>query len=192
MKKILPFNESFYKQLILQTEIKNGETVLDLGCGTGSLAFFIKKYHPKSNIFAVDASEPMITECEKKKRNESLDVIFKHSSAENLPFENEIFDTIVASFLLSYIPKTIKPSVLKEALRVLKPNGKLVIVDPNKQYGLKRFWNIAQYISNPFFAEDGLEGNYLQMLEEAGFSDIYHLSGFHKWIDIPFIVATKK
>ncbi|MBN2694029.1 class I SAM-dependent methyltransferase [bacterium] len=192
MQKLLPFNDSFYKQLMLQTDMKNGETVLDLGCGTGSLSIFMQKAHPQSKIFGIDASEAMIAECEKKRKVGLSEAIFKQSSAENLPFDDETFDSVVASFLLSYIPQTIKPTVLKEVFRVLKPHGKLIIIDPNKQYGLKKVWNLINYIPNPFFVEDGLEGNYLQMLEEAEFSEIYHLPGFHKWMDIPFITAFKK
>lgn len=190
-QKILKFDESFYKKIVNYSELKGTEKILDLGCGTGAFSVYLKQNFKTINLSSVDGSDLMIKVLNKKIAKNKLSINALKGLAENLPYEDNTFDVIYAIFLFSYIPPTIKPSALKEINRVLKSNGKLVIIDIEEQHGLKKGWNLLKYVSNPFFVEDGLNGEYLKLLDNSGFKNIIYHPGKHQWIDIPFIIAEK-
>lgn len=190
-QKLLKFDESFYKKIVNYSELQGTEKILDLGCGTGAFSIYLKQNFKNINLTAVDGSDLMVKILNKKITKNKLSINTLKGFAENLPYEDNTFDVIYAIFLFSYIPPTIKPSALKEINRVLKSNGKLVIIDIEEQYGLKKGWNLLKYISNPFFIEEGLNGEYLKLLDNAEFKNIIYHPGKHQWIDIPFIIAEK-
>ncbi len=190
-QKILKFDESFFKKIANYSELKGTENVLDLGCGTGAFSVYLKQNFKNISLTSVDGSDLMIKRLNQKIIKNKLSINTKKGFAENLPYEDNTFDIIYAIFLFSYIPPTIKPSAFKEINRVLKSDGKLVFIDIEEQHGLKKCWNVFKYISNPLFIEDGLNGDYLKLLDNAGFRNIIHHPGKHQWIDIPFIIAKK-
>jgi ubiquinone/menaquinone biosynthesis C-methylase UbiE len=102
---------------------KNGDSVLDVGCGNGSLIAALSK---KADIsaFGVDISPKMIEECQ----NRYPDMNFKISSGELIPFEDSTFDCVVMCCVLHHLhtPETF----FTEAKRILKPGGVLIVGDP--------------------------------------------------------------
>lgn len=102
--------------------ISSGETVLDLGCGRGATVNYLyKKYH--ITAVGIDPSEKMI---EAAKANYGNDGFFL-GKGEELPFEDESFDSVFAECTLSLMDRL--DSVLKQVYRVLKDNGWLIITD---------------------------------------------------------------
>ena len=101
----------------------NGKNVLDAGCGVGTLAKMIKsKYH--SRVSGCDASELRIKEAQKGSKGL---IDFFVADLTNLPFQEAQFDVIFIRFVLEH---TLTPKdILNEAIRVLRPGGKLVIID---------------------------------------------------------------
>lgn len=106
------------KNLILNS--KKAETVLDLGCGTGTFLRFISKKAKK--VFAVDASEKMIQKAKKRVDAEKLsNVQIQFADALKLPFEKDFFDTVYCINTFYHIKD--KEKVISEISRVLKKNG---------------------------------------------------------------------
>jgi len=97
--------------------------VLDVGCGKGKISRKLKDLG-----FDVIGIEPSI-ELIKIARKNNPDIKFIQASATNLPFEKETFDFLICIEVLEHIPDTKK--AIKEMIRVLKLNGKVLIIDKN-------------------------------------------------------------
>lgn len=108
---------------------KDGERVLDVGCGTGVLAFAAKSLAPGASVRGIDASPEMIAVARKKARRTQTDVTFDVAAIEALPFGDAEFDAVLSSLMLHHLPADVKAAGLAEVARVLKPDGRFVAVD---------------------------------------------------------------
>lgn len=98
--------------------------LLELGCGNGAYTNILKKN--AKNILATDFSSKMVEEC-KKRFIKDTNVKVSQANAQELPLKSETFDTIFMANLLHVVSDCDK--VLQEANRVLKPNGKIILLD---------------------------------------------------------------
>ncbi|BAY73175.1 class I SAM-dependent methyltransferase (plasmid) [Anabaena sp. FACHB-709] len=112
-------------------EIAPEATVLDVGCGTGGLELLLLTENPQQVIIGVDISEKMLLVAQQKCHAYSQ-VSFHNVSVSNLPFENNSFDVIVSASVFHYFDDP--HAALMEIKRVLKPQGKLFILDWCKDY----------------------------------------------------------
>lgn len=111
-------------------ELKHGECVLDIGCGTGALAIEAKRAVGGSGrVAGVDASEQMLARARRKAQGRGLDVLFEHGRAQSLPFPDASFDAVVSTTVLHCIASESRGLALAEARRVLKPGGRLLTID---------------------------------------------------------------
>lgn len=107
-----------------------GESVLDVGCGTGTLAVATKQRVGTAGVvFGVDASQEMLARAEKKARNAGAEVFFKNATAEALPFPNAQFDVVLNTVMLHHLPQKTRTQCISEIRRVLKPDGRVLIID---------------------------------------------------------------
>lgn len=112
-------------------EILPNETVLDIACGTGEFERLLLNEYSKQKIVGVDISENMLA-IAKQKCAAFPQVSFHQASAENLPFADNTFDVIVSASSFHYFDNPI--GVLTEMRRVLKPDGKVIILDWCKDF----------------------------------------------------------
>lgn len=116
-----------YKNTLLAFIPKNRRLLVDLGCGVGRLfPFYLKKV---KRVIGVDFSNNMIA-LAKELNKESPKVEFIHANLEKLPLSDRIADVVVLSMVLHHLssPK----EAIKEAYRILKPNGTLCVIELNK------------------------------------------------------------
>jgi ubiquinone/menaquinone biosynthesis C-methylase UbiE len=99
--------------------------ILDVGTGTGFLAILLAELG--NNCTGMDISEGMMKVAKKKAEKSNLNIKFCIGDAENLPIEDNSYDVVVNRHLLWTIPHPEK--ALNEWIRVLKPGGKLIILD---------------------------------------------------------------
>jgi demethylmenaquinone methyltransferase/2-methoxy-6-polyprenyl-1,4-benzoquinol methylase/phosphoethanolamine N-methyltransferase len=110
--------------------LKPGSRVLDVGCGTGSLALKAKERVGSTGMVAgIDASPEMIEVALEKARRAGVEIDFRLEVVEKLPFADQTFDTVLSSLMMHHLPDDLKRQGLAEIRRVLKPGGSLVIVD---------------------------------------------------------------
>ena len=118
-------NEELRKFFVEQTKLKNNQIVLDLCCGTGSNFIHFKNKAPKGFFVGIDFSYGMLIQAKKKFNNANLvlgDVAF-------LPFKDNTFDIITYTFAFYELKGEKVHKTLLEIKRVLKDNGKLLIME---------------------------------------------------------------
>jgi len=106
-----------------------GEAVLDIGCGAGvDTIFAAMKTGPSGKAVGIDLTSEMLDRAEENlKKTDLNNVILKKATGEKLPFGDSSFDVVVSNGVINLILD--KASTLKEAMRVLKPGGRLMIAD---------------------------------------------------------------
>ncbi len=117
--------------------------VLDIGTGPGIVAFLLADMG--HTVTGVDQSEEMLKKARENAARLKLPVEFRQGDAENLPFEDESFDAVINRHVLWTLPDPER--ALREWKRVLRPGGRLVIVDGNWDSNLKgsvknQAWNL--------------------------------------------------
>lgn len=110
--------------------------VLDIGCGTGEFILKLKSYRRDINIFGVDISSEMIN-IAKKKSTFDRDVDFQIGDVEDMPYDDDYFDYVTCAHSFHHYPN--KDKAVNEMHRVLKNNGKVMIIDGYKDGFLGRF-----------------------------------------------------
>jgi ubiquinone/menaquinone biosynthesis C-methylase UbiE len=121
---------AFRERLIDLARVQPGEVVLDVGCGTGTLAIAAKRrVGPAGSVYGIDASPEMITRASTKATKANVDVAFKKAIVEALPFPDEYFDAVFNTLMLHHLPSKAREQCAREMLRVLKPGGRVLAVD---------------------------------------------------------------
>lgn len=110
-------------------DIQSDATILEVGCGTGSLAIEAKRLAPDGTVVGIDPSSNMVTLARQKAEKTRVDVEFKVGVIEQLEFPVNHFDVVLSSLMMHHLPDTLKREGLLEVYRVLKPGGILLIVD---------------------------------------------------------------
>jgi ubiquinone/menaquinone biosynthesis C-methylase UbiE len=107
-----------------------GEIVLDVGCGTGSLALVAKRrVGDTGEVHGIDAAPEMIAQATRKAAKAGLRVAFQAGRAEALPFPDAHFDVVFSTLMLHHLPASVRQSLAEEIQRVLKPGGRVIAVD---------------------------------------------------------------
>ena len=170
--------------------------VLDVACGTGDSSIQLAKNLEHTRIHAIDISEKMLEIGKKKVENlkyeEKMKISFTNSSAENIVFHDDVFDAVFVAFGVRNFSDREKG--LKEIIRVLKPEGTLVILELSEPQNIIIRWFYNLYFKNilPFIGKC-ISGNkeayrYLQktvekfpmpkefmtMLQSVGYQEIKH------------------
>ncbi len=121
---------AFREKLLGLARLRPGESVLDVGCGTGTLAIAAKqRVGPAALVYGIDASQQMVAKAIKKARKANVDVSFKDGIAQALPFSDASFDVVLNTLMLHHLPRNARQPCAREMRRVLKPGGRVLAVD---------------------------------------------------------------
>jgi len=117
-------------RMIALAEVQAGDAVLDVGCGTGTLAIAAwRRVGQIGLVCGIDASPPMIARARRKAAKAGAQVQFDVAAAEDLPFPDDRFDVVLSTLMLHHLPRTTGQRCAAEIRRVLKPGGRVLAVD---------------------------------------------------------------
>jgi 2-polyprenyl-6-hydroxyphenyl methylase / 3-demethylubiquinone-9 3-methyltransferase len=125
--------------------LKKGVKVLDCGCGRGFYLKVVSVAFPDLKLYGTDLNNNYLTTAQKTIANK--DVKLSVGNAEDLSFNENYFDAVIASEILEHVENDGK--VLEEIKRILKPNGIAMITVPNKNYPI--LWDPLNWILERFF-----------------------------------------
>lgn len=110
--------------------VQRGATVLDVGCGTGTLALALARYvGTAGRVVGIDPSAQQIARARTKLARRELPVEFQIGVIERLLFPDQTFEAALSTLMMHHLPDDLKRQGLAEIARVLKPRGRLVIAD---------------------------------------------------------------
>jgi len=110
--------------------LQPGESVLDVGCGTGTLALIAKeRVGATGRVLGVDPSAKLLAGARRKATRRGLDIDFQLGGIERLAVLDQSFDVVLNSFVMHHLPDDLKRQGLAEIARVLKRGGRLLVVD---------------------------------------------------------------
>lgn len=120
----------FRERVLAPAMLRPGEAVLDVGCGTGSLAMLAKtQVGDAGRVHGIDASAEMIARAKAKAAKKHADVNFEEARAQALPFADATFDVVLSTVMLHHLRRAVREDAVREMRRVLKSGGRLVVVD---------------------------------------------------------------
>ena len=118
------------RMVVEMAQIRPGEAVLDVGCGTGNLTLTAKHAAGSSGtVSGLDASPEMIAEARKKARQSGMDAAFEVGLIEQMPYPDRAFDVVISRLVIHHLPGELKRRGFTEILRVLKPGGRFFAAD---------------------------------------------------------------
>jgi ubiquinone/menaquinone biosynthesis C-methylase UbiE len=154
-----------HRMIVELAGIAEGERVLDVGCGTGTLAIAAtRRAGPMGEVHGIDPSVEMIAVARGKAAKAGVGAQFQTAAMESLPFPDGHFDLVLSSLTLHHLPADVKRAGFVEVRRVLKPGGRFLAVD------LADFDGFFERIVGLHKMEGKLE-EAPAMLREAGFED---------------------
>jgi ubiquinone/menaquinone biosynthesis C-methylase UbiE len=131
---------AFRERLLELAGIQRDQVVLDIGCGTGTLAIAATAHvGPTGNVVGIDASPQMVTRATRKAARAGVPAIFQLAGAEQLPFPDARFDVVLSTLMFHHLPRKTREQCAIEIRRVLKPGGRVFVVDfgkPQSRRGL--------------------------------------------------------
>src|SRR5216683_1424151 len=134
MRFILGGSEQALRQTTADlAQLQPGETVLDVGCGTGTLALVAKERVGATGLVSgIDPSAQLLTRARRKAARRGLEINFQLGVIEQLPFPDQSFDVVLSTLMMHHLPDDLKRQGLAEIARVLKPGGRLLVVDARR------------------------------------------------------------
>jgi demethylmenaquinone methyltransferase/2-methoxy-6-polyprenyl-1,4-benzoquinol methylase len=137
------FEVEHHAEALRLANIQEGQHILDVACGTGrGTAGLAQAVGASGRVDALDLSEAMLDQAHMKIEKLGLSdrVHFKQGNARELPYPDETFDLVYNGYMFDLIPLDGFMPILKEMARVLKPGGKLVLVNMSKPDERKTFF----------------------------------------------------
>lgn len=118
-----------HRRLVELAGIETGHRVLEIGCGTGSLALRAQRMHPDAELVGIDPDPLALARARRKAERSGRPVRFDQGKAGDLPYPDESMDRVLSSFMFHHLDDAEKRRALAEIRRVLRPGGQLHLVD---------------------------------------------------------------
>ncbi len=160
---------------IAHSGIKPGHSVLDVGCGTGDLTIAAREAVGETGeVFGVDAAVQMVRAAKRKAAARGLSIPFSVEALERMSFPDNRFDVVLASLVMHHLPGDLKDKALAEIFRVLKPGGRVFILEIESSVSslTSRFSDWFVHLHGGHKAMKHSLQKLVPILERAGFTDI--------------------
>lgn len=118
------------ERVLDEAHLGSADALLDIGCGTGTLAIAAAR-RPGVSLKAagIDPAPHQIARARTKARRKGLQIDFREATIEKLPFSDSTFDRVTSTLMFHHLPPEVKSRGLAEVTRVLRPGGLVVVAD---------------------------------------------------------------
>lgn len=175
LMKLLGFDR-LRNALIEQAALQPGHRVLDIGCGTGTLALIIRQRYPDVGVVGLDPDPRALEQARRKAARAGLEVQFDRGYADRLDYPDAAFDRVFSSMMFHHLGTAEKDAALRAACRVLKPGGRLEFLDLS-QPGAHLHGMLAWLVHAHAGLQDNVDDRIRDRMARAGFSDVKKVRG---------------
>ena len=158
------------RKLVDQAALRPGHRVLDIGCGTGTLAVFIRTSHADVEVVGLDPDPKALARASKKAERGGVSIRFDQGFAGSLPYPDGSFDRVFSSMMFHHLPTGEKEKMLREVRRVLVPGSSFHMMDFAGPEDQETGW-LARRIHSSEQLKDNCEQRVLALMNQAGFAD---------------------
>lgn len=164
---------NYIKSEIGEERLNQMEEMLDICCGIANSTFSLKTNYPKANVTGLDLSPYFLSVAKYRGEERKYNINWVHAPAESTKLPSAAFDLISMIGTTHEIPNTIMPLIAREARRLLKPEGVLVIIDVNPE-NIKKMpgFVYALFKSTEPDMDDYLKMDLPSILSKEGFSHV--------------------
>ena len=164
------------RDLIGQAEITPGQRILDIGCGTGTLAIMLGRSHPDVEVIGLDPDPKALRRAKSKATRAGVSLKLDQGFADELPYTQDSFDRVFSSFMFHHLEEENREKALREVLRVLKPQGSFHLLDfvgdhEHGSHGLFSHGLLSRLIHSTDRLKDNSEARIVQLMRQAGFTN---------------------
>jgi len=170
------FGSRFRGKVLDAVELRDGMTVVDIGCGTGVFLKVAKQSFPHVRFVGLDPDAQALGIAEHRFAKAGASVELKKAFAESLPLSDNSVDACFSTLALHHMPDDIKRSAIREMHRILKNGGKVVIADFGETKST--LFHKILFFEKPEYLDGNFRGVIPQYLREIGFKNI-RIAGHH-------------
>lgn len=165
---------TFKTALIEQAGIEPGQHVLDLACGTGTLAIWIKQHQPRAHVRGIDGDPNILAIASRKAKDTQVSIAFDRGMSFRLPYPDASFDRVLSSLFFHHLSWHDKQRTAVELYRVLRPGGQLHVADWGRARGplLRAAFLAIQVLDGFASTRDNVKGRLVELFRKAGFVDV--------------------
>ena len=119
----------FKRRLVEQASPQPGQRILDLGCGTGTLALLVKEHQPAADVAGLDADPEMLDQARSKAERAGVELRLDEGFSTELPYADRSFDRVLSTLFFHHLDLDSKRRTAREIGRVLRGGGELHVAD---------------------------------------------------------------
>jgi len=159
------------ERLIEQAGIQPQHKVLDLCCGTATLALIIKQRHEEAEVIGLDIDPEILQIARRKVQDAGAAIALHEATASRLPYPDGTFDRVLCSFAMHHLNHADKRRAAAEVFRVLRPGGEWHVLDfgkPHTAYCL----SVSYVLRWTEELMENIQGLLPRIFQDAGFIDV--------------------
>jgi ubiquinone/menaquinone biosynthesis C-methylase UbiE len=158
------------QELIYQANIERGQSILDIGCGTGSLVVTLQRQHSGLQLVGLDPDSKALQRARNKIRRAGVSVQLDHGFADELPYSDRSFDRVFSSFMFHHLDEQERERTSREVLRVLKRGGSFHLLDFVANDAALGFFD--GFMKGHALMKTNTNERLLELISRAGFTNV--------------------
>jgi ubiquinone/menaquinone biosynthesis C-methylase UbiE len=164
---------TFKNRLLIDAQLRPGDRVLDVGCGTGTLLLMAKRLEPNAELIGIDADPEILGIAWRKFARARVQIHLETGYATSQPFSEGSFDRVFSTLAIHHLPGDEKRRAFHEIARVLRQDGTFHLADfgpPADRTSRVISW-LMEHVGGEYVQEN-FRGELPAMLFDAGFTDV--------------------
>jgi ubiquinone/menaquinone biosynthesis C-methylase UbiE len=158
------------QELISEANVERDHSILDIGCGTGTLIVTLKREFPTVHVIGLDPDVKALQRARKKIARAGVSVQLDHGFADELPYDERSFDRVLSSFMFHHLDEQEREKTSREVLRVLKPGGSFHLLDFIADDTAHGFFD--RLMKAHALMKTNTDERLLQLINRAGFTNV--------------------